>query len=127
MTEQQTKQQEKTQQETTKQETEQTKQQKTSKQKKQGPTPYGTNRKQYSKLSSDKLQDIINRLQNNEKVTAKQYNQSQQTINKIRQELRKPRKEVEQGDPLPENYFLPKSIQHRVDNLLYDLGYTKIE
>ena len=94
MSNQQEKTKQETQQETTKQETKQETQQKTSKQKKQGPTPYGSKRKQYSKLSNDKLQEIINRLQNNEKVTAKQYNQSQQTINKIRQELRKPRKEV---------------------------------
>ena len=87
----------------------------------------GEKRKKYPVMTKEEVLDCVQSLMEGENVDIqKRYKTSVSTANKIRSELKKPRKPKGENDKLPECYFLPRTISQKVDCVLFDLGYVKI-
>ena len=78
-------------------------------------------------LTNDQLKEVIESIQAGEKgkTLKTKYGLNDGILYKIKKELKMSRKVKNDESPLPENYFSPINIQNRVDNILFDMGYTK--
>lgn len=89
----------------------------------------GKNKKTPVQLSNDELTEIIYKIREGKsnKQLTKENKINPGMINKIKVELSVPRREKKEGDTLPSFYFSPRNISQRVDNILYDMGYVKVD
>jgi len=89
----------------------------------------GKKKKVYPELKTEQLKEIIDLLQEKKKPEdiQKKYNISSSLLTRIKSELRKQRRPVKDFDGLPKNYFVVRSIGDRVDNILFDRGYVKLD
>jgi DNA invertase Pin-like site-specific DNA recombinase len=89
----------------------------------------GQKRKKYPPLDTQQIKEIIDLLQDktNSQNILKKYNISPSLLNRIKTELRKERRVKGDYDGLPKNYYVVRSIGDRVNNILYDRGYVKVE
>lgn len=77
------------------------------------------------KLSNEQLKEIIERIRMGERgeTIKSKFKLGDKNLYRIKKELNMPRKLKGESIRLPDNYFNPKNIRDRVNNILFDMGY----